>query len=350
MTYLREDYLAKIKDPELKQELEAKNTTLEKKIYRQFIPFIDSEISQFAWQNSPLEKNQPVYKLDIEELKDYFDHVRHVVLRLKISSDECTEFLIELDRLREKLERYQAEPSLYSFEKIEAELQQKIHQLVLNNFFARSSVSKALDYPETHRKNQLEFDLLLAEAHLLNEIADEMINVKMRAACQARSKSFLRAIEDLKIKNNIPRELLSMEARLQELLRKTQAGEAIEDDDLKIAELCLAEIKAKTSDNEHGKILERLFRLVERIKGKFVDKDTEDDLGSGIDWAWSLLEVPRTASMKTIKEAYRKLSFQYHPDRNKKIEAAEMIRRINEAFELIKRMEELKTIPNSRGS
>lgn len=48
-----------------------------------------------------------------------------------------------------------------------------------------------------------------------------------------------------------------------------------------------------------------------------------------------ILEIPKDASEQDIKKAYRKLTLQYHPDRNKSSDAEEKIRKINEAYEVL---------------
>jgi len=51
---------------------------------------------------------------------------------------------------------------------------------------------------------------------------------------------------------------------------------------------------------------------------------------------YQILEVARDASHKTIREAYRKLAFQYHPDRNKDNPiAVEKMKQINEAYAVL---------------
>jgi molecular chaperone DnaJ len=50
---------------------------------------------------------------------------------------------------------------------------------------------------------------------------------------------------------------------------------------------------------------------------------------------YEVLGVPRDASGEDIKKAFRKLAFQYHPDRNKDNGAEEKFKEINEAYEVL---------------
>jgi len=50
---------------------------------------------------------------------------------------------------------------------------------------------------------------------------------------------------------------------------------------------------------------------------------------------YDYLEIPTDSSEEDIKKAYRKLSLQYHPDRNSSLEAIDKIRKINHAYEVL---------------
>lgn len=50
---------------------------------------------------------------------------------------------------------------------------------------------------------------------------------------------------------------------------------------------------------------------------------------------YSILGVPRDADDQTIKRAFRKLAFEYHPDRNKKPGAEERFKEISEAYAVL---------------
>mmetsp|Transcript_7942 Transcript_7942/g.20170 ORF Transcript_7942/g.20170 Transcript_7942/m.20170 type:complete len:232 (-) Transcript_7942:358-1053(-) len=51
---------------------------------------------------------------------------------------------------------------------------------------------------------------------------------------------------------------------------------------------------------------------------------------------WEALEIPDTSSKDEIKAQYRKLSMQYHPDKNKDAGAKERFQAINDAYEALK--------------
>ena len=50
---------------------------------------------------------------------------------------------------------------------------------------------------------------------------------------------------------------------------------------------------------------------------------------------YEILDVPKSASKAQIKDSYRKLAMQYHPDRNKAQDAEEKFKDITEAYAVL---------------
>jgi len=50
---------------------------------------------------------------------------------------------------------------------------------------------------------------------------------------------------------------------------------------------------------------------------------------------YEVLGVERGASADDVKKAFRKLAFQYHPDRNKEPDAEEKFKEVSEAYAIL---------------
>lgn len=55
-------------------------------------------------------------------------------------------------------------------------------------------------------------------------------------------------------------------------------------------------------------------------------------------WAYKTLGLDKTASFEEVKKQYKKLAMQYHPDRNKEINAKNKMVEINQAYDYIKKI------------
>jgi hypothetical protein len=262
LEYLRRDYLDQVKDPELRKNLAAKILRVEQKIYKQFIPFIESKIAIFGWSHSPLEEWTPPRKLSVEEIDDYFEQARAVLKHFKLSEDELILFSSELDRLAEKLERYQCEATLFTFEKIEEELQKELFDLRLNDYLgALREVHGALDSTGLAEENLLKCDLLLAKAYSLKEIAGRMLHEAIRTRSEARAQALFEYAEYLKAESQSPRELLRTEAEFKDLFQRLKDGGAAAAEEIENFGARLADLKVNKLGVANRKIVERLEKI-----------------------------------------------------------------------------------------
>lgn len=282
LSYLRIDYFDKIKGHDLREELNKKILATERRVYAQYVTFIDSQINKFGWVNSPLEKKFTDVRMSLDAINEQFDRAHGVLKTFKISDNELVDFLSELNRLHEKLDRYHSEPTLFSFEKIEEEVQTGLIALYDSAFMGskRSRMRKKMIADQDALANDARIcDELLTKINSLKEIVGRMLNKNIKEPCEARAAALLKFAES--INKNI---LNAMEGG---------AGE---------------------------------------------DEERFDVYHKDIDWAWELLGVDKNATEKEAQEAYRKLAREYHPDINKSESSTENMKKINEAYEFIKRI------------
>jgi len=351
LSRIREDFLKKVVDPELRKELEQAVSKMERKVYVQYIPFIESRIHLFGWKASPLEKHRRHQIIDPEEIKSYFNQARAVLARSQLSDEEKIDFLSELDRIREKLDRYQREPTLFTFESIEEGLQKELEARRFMDVghawgadFGREGDRKALEHEGARDEERLRLDLLLAKAHSLPEIAGRMLAEDIRSRCEERAKSLLEYIENLKVESEAPREFLSIEAELKDLIRRRKDGLKVEVGEWEELNNRFSRASSGSYGVEIWKMVERIQGLMKKAwvmiegRGEEVDEEFEWGVAVGVDWAWNLLGVERGASRAEIKKAYHRLCHQYHPDISRSEDAAEKMKRVNEAYELVTKM------------
>ena len=348
LAYLQVDFRRTVKDSELRKKLDARILRVEQKVYKQYVPFIESRINLFGFLNSPLEKSYG-RKLDSDEVISHFEQARSVLGHFKISEKEQIEFLSELDRLQEKLERYRSELTLFTFERIEEELQKEIFSRDDYDSFYRPSESvRTFGNEDAEKRNRLKYDLMLAKAHSLKEIASRMLNESVRKSCEERAKSLFEYVEYLKEKSEAPRELFTFEAELRDLFQRIKDGEKIDVEIVEQVSRKLSEMKERKLGIDYSQMIGKFENLLKKINrvlsGETVEADDDrfEVDKTGVNWAWDLIGVERGASKEKIKEAHRQLVSKYHPDRNKKPESERKMKDINEAYELIRRVENFK--------
>lgn len=343
--YLEDDHLNQIKDRELKEEIKKEILEIEQKIYQQFIPFIESKIDLFGLTNSPLEETIG-RRTNAEDISEYFAQARSALKRANFDGEEETIFLADVERLEQKFDRYLSEPVLPTFEKMEKEWFEEISKngyLELGDGWLMGKVAGALPNEEASLRNIASLDLLLAKAYRMKEIADRMLKEETKSDCAKRAKSYIKYIEELKTAHDSPKEILSLEAEIKDFFEKLKNGEPTDESDLVQLESRISEVKNKQSGDK--KKLEKILKLFAKIKkmisGESVDEDEDrfDFAGKeNIDWAWSLLGIERNSSGEEIKKAYQSMAMKYHPDRNKSKNAEEKMKKINKAYELLKKV------------
>ncbi len=77
-----------------------------------------------------------------------------------------------------------------------------------------------------------------------------------------------------------------------------------------------------------------MLYIICQISFKVVFSDNQDNFMEQKDY-YRILGVDKSAGRQQIKEAYRKLAFEYHPDRNKDSAAASKMKEINESYAVL---------------
>lgn len=348
LAYLRIDHIDTIKDPVVRKELDSRIAMLEQRIYKQFVPFIESRVAVFGLQHSPLENSVSRRKIQAADIAEQFEEAYRVLEVLKISEEQHFDFLNELNRLQEKLDRYRSEVTLFTFEKIEEELHREFYDLEYGGWYSPpGQKARPLEDARATKERQIELDLLVAKAHSLNHIAERMLHEHIRLDCQARSKSILEWAEYYKAKAEAPREMYILEATLKELLEKAKNKEDIDEHNFEQAKKRLNDLETQRLGSESATMLPILKKLILAIERQRAGNSTDEDedrftAEKGVDWAWVMLGVGRDALQDEVKKAYHSLARTYHPDTAKVADATEKMKQINEAYEFVKRVKKWK--------
>jgi hypothetical protein len=347
LMYLHVDFVEKVKDPELKAKLTNQIEATERKVYKQFIPFIKSRVYLFGWFHSPLEEFK-VQKVNPDEIASYFKDARKVLEHFKVPEDDMLDFIVELERLEEKLSRYQNEPSLFTFEKIEEELHKDLFSHEFDNWPNYGKAKGSFDSDSARTEQLKSFEKLFGKAHQLKEIADRMLSREIKDSCIERASSLLFYVERAKREFEAPREIIAAEAELNDLISRIKNGEKIDSSLVEDWRSKIAGLDENYSriDRDGIKKLNKQFQNIEKLlNGESVDEDGDrfTKKVENIDWAWTMLGIEKDASEKDVKSAYKKLARKYHPDRNPgSAEAVKKMSQINEAFEFVARMKGFK--------
>jgi len=343
LAYLRADHLENMKDPEIKAELEKKISEIEKRVYKQYVPYIDAEIYIFGYNNSPYSRHKRGGVI-AEDRRILMMTARSIAEDLKLPKDELVGFNADLDRLNEKLEQYESEPRLFTFEEEEGALYREIFAHDDRKFWRSIDPSKRIEDPAARARNLEEFDELIKKANVLIGIAGEMTDQEIQKGCQNRAECLVRRTQQMKDEFESPREVLILESKLKDLLRRAKDKEEIEESRLDELESELETLSTKQLGGDHRKNIERLTARLEIIRkilsGEAVDEDDarfDMDLGS-LEGALNLLDVTMSTEKDDVIAAYYRLAKKYHPDINKNEEAEEKMKELNNAYDLISRV------------
>ncbi|MFH1142789.1 MAG: hypothetical protein V1695_03675, partial [Candidatus Uhrbacteria bacterium] len=292
--HTRTNFLEKIKDPELKAELEGKIQVIEKQVYKQYIPFVDSQIDTFGYVNSPINKFPSGRSMSVQEVEEHFDQARYTLGCLELSEKEKMEFIFELTRLESKFKRYLGEPTLFNFEEIEESLFRDLTDFRMYHFETIQDYRKTFGSEEGERDKLKEIERLEYKSHQLQEIAARMLKEQNRDDCQKRAQGLNEFLDHLKDSVTLPRESLALEGKLKDLLQRLLAKEEVSQDEIKGFEEQLTEMKKKRSGSATGTVkhCDRLFGKIRKtLAGETIHEEDDQimiDIGD-INWAWSRL-------------------------------------------------------------
>ncbi|KKQ80406.1 MAG: Heat shock protein chaperone [Parcubacteria group bacterium GW2011_GWC2_38_7] len=341
--YLRSDFIDKIRDREIREELLAKAASIEKKVYRQYIPFIRARINGFGWRNSPYKKAE---KISPSGMEHHFDMARNVLDSMSVTEEEKQDFIFELDRLHDKLQSYVDEPGLFSFEETEEKLQNALYDIRMARYFATTRPpARMLAYEDVNPTEESDLEASLKSVAFLLEITQNMKEGDLKDRCMARAKELERVFSNVANLYKLEPLLLGDEARLKDLYTKVKNQEKVTEEDFVSMEALLKNDLAELSPSDFERLM-KILSIAKRVfNGEHIDEDEERMNSSyeSIDWAWDVLGVKRGDSEEIVKKAYRRLAMKYHTDRNKTPEAGKKMQRINEAREAIEKYNERKT-------
>lgn len=196
----------------------------------------------------------------------------------------------------------------------------------------------ALEHLKIPENEQIDF---LSELDRLQEKFDRYKREPMLFAFEEKEEALQRAMDDAHMgAYGTPEELKESVSKI---------------DALRVMARFLDEATGKMSDEsikmkcgQRAKdILDYIDRLEHFLKNK--QKISEEAVHEaedrfrvergGVDWAWSLLGIQRGASRGEVRKAYHELALKYHPDLHNEEGAEEKMKKINEAFEFIKRVQ-----------
>ena len=331
--------VAQIRNHAFRKELQAEITKVEREVYKQYIPFIESRIRWFGFTHSPLERVRRHGGPDGEEISSWILHARDIGQRCVTAERERVEYHLELDRLTEMLGRYEREPTLYTFERYEDEIWLALEPY---RYVGERSDVRMIDDPSAASEEDMALERIAGKVFTLREIATRMLPSPLRDQCLAHVEAMEDAFRQIRERATAPRELLRLEAVVQDALYEGARGKAISDDLIRAWQ---QHFDSLTPHEKHSSIARRVSALIRKAQrlaaGKAIDDDEERfvDGERSVQWAATLFGVHADASLQEIQHAYWRLGKKYHSDfrQQDQSNADERMKLINDAYSVLRR-------------
>lgn len=331
--------VAEIANSEFRRTLEAEITKVNREVYRQYVPFIESRIRWYAFVHSPLERAGRRSSSQSDEIRDWILHARDIGERLAGKTSDRVEFILELDRLGDMLDRYEREPTLFTFERIEEEVWTALEPY---RDAGHGSDHLMIEDPEASNKEQMALERIAGKIFTMREIAERMLPSLLRSQCMVRVVSIGDAFERIRGQIDTPRELLQLEATLRDAIDQARLGHGITSADLAQWRKRWETLAVYDSRRKSSQEIVKLLNSAERLaSGKSIDEDEERFNVSVFNehGAATLLGVRDGATLAEIQQAYWRLGKKYHPDfsQTHESDAHTKMKLINDAYSVLRR-------------
>lgn len=351
------DYGDHITDPEEKQRLKQKVESLDRGILKHFVPFLESQIKKYGrFQTFKVEhpefaekhkRRSDSYDYLMEQFDVAYYHINNYAISLKDKALLSSEF----DQLKQKSEEYFREPWLYGFEKMESDLWKSAE---LSNFFTSpyndDRVAFAGDPKQDERLRKLE--ALYDQALSLNDIVAEMKDDEIKNRSKIRARNLLGFIERQLLEYTAPKDLLMIDAQLDDILSDLNdgAGEAValrlEAIKSKIDSMSNLKTSAKAVGDLYTKVKNKYNRAVRQKNGESFEEEFLEMAQNNPNWALVIMGLDSGADPATIKQTYKNLVIKNHPDLFRdeatKEKQTKIMQKINEAFMFLRNIGKLE--------
>ncbi|MFZ6015209.1 MAG: DnaJ domain-containing protein [Patescibacteria group bacterium] len=346
------DHGDKIKDPEEKARIKQMADSLDQKILRHFIPFLESSVRMYGQNQSYSaefpDKGGHFGDRSEDRMEEDFESAYMHIRSYKLKPEDRAELLAEVDQIKQKADEYRREPWLYKFEKQEKDLWRDIESLSWH-YYRPLDQSISFGAEPEHDYGLQRLEKMKAEAEKMQQIVGNMSDSEIKDRSENRSAIIQNILERQELSYTAPKELLSLQARLDDIISDLNAGagEAVNVrlDAVKSKLDSLEKLKSASQAvrNLYQQIQEKYRRAVRLKDGEsFANQEMLENPITDPDWALNILGLDAGADPASIKQAYKKLVRKYHPDlfanQPDKDRQEAIMKKINEAFMFLKNL------------